>query len=203
MSLQLNYRIKLEDEEAELGNLQIIKKLGKGVFAKVYLVKNEKNDLYALKVVSRRKIDKFAINEQLIVIFKQLEKKILSQIDHLMIVKLVKSYKDAKRIYFLLEYIHGLELNMILHHVGLLTNSDSQFYIASMILILQYLHERDIIYRDLKPENIMVDRQGFIKLVDFGTAKIIQSRTYTLVGSPHYIAPEVIVGKGYGKAADF
>ena len=49
----------------------------------------------------------------------------------------------------------------------------------------------------------MVDRQGFIKLVDFGTAKIIQSRTYTLVGSPHYIAPEVIVGKGYGKAADF
>lgn len=71
-----------------------------------------------------------------------------------------------------------------------------------MILILQYLHERDIIYRDLKPENVMVDNQGFIKLVDFGTAKIIQGRTYTLVGSPHYIAPEVIVGKGYGKMAD-
>ncbi|OMJ91870.1 hypothetical protein SteCoe_5550 [Stentor coeruleus] len=93
-------------------------------------------------------------------------------------------------------------MNVILRHVGLLNNSDSQFYIASMILILQYLHERDIIYRDLKPENIMVDNQGFIKLVDFGTAKIIQGRTYTLVGSPHYIAPEVIVGKGYGKMAD-
>ena len=102
----------------------------------------------------------------------------------------------------MLEYIHGLELAVVLRHVGLLTNADSQFYIASMILVLQYLHERDIIYRDLKPDNIMIDTNGFIKLVDFGTAKIIQSRTYTLVGSPHYIAPEVIVGKGYGKMVD-
>ena len=114
----------------------------------------------------------------------------------------MKSFKDAKRIYFLLEYVHGLELNVILRHVGLLTNTDSQFYVGSMILILQYLHEREIIYRDMKPENIMIDVSGYVKLVDFGTAKVIQGRTYTLVGSPHYIAPEVIVGKGYTKMVD-
>ena len=89
-----------------------------------------------------------------------------------------------------------------MRYVGLLSNTDSQFYIASMILILQYLHERDIIYRDLKPDNIIVDTRGYIKLVDFGTAKVIQTRTYTLVGSPHYVAPEVIVGKGYNKMGD-
>lgn len=71
-----------------------------------------------------------------------------------------------------------------------------------MVLVLQYLHEREIIYRDLKPDNVIVDMNGFIKIVDFGTSKTIQNRTYTLVGSPHYIAPEVIVGKGYGKMVD-
>lgn len=73
---------------------------------------------------------------------------------------------------------------------------------GSLILALQYLHERDIIYRDLKPSNIMIDARGYVKLIDFGSAKITKGRTYTLIGSPHYIAPEAIVGKGYNKAAD-
>jgi len=91
---------------------------------------------------------------------------------------------------------------MILRHIGLLSNSDSQFYIASLVLVLQYLHERDIIYRDVKPDNVMVDSNGFIKLIDFGTAKQVQGRTYTLVGTYHYMSPEAIVGKGYNKNAD-
>lgn len=123
-------------------------------------------------------------------------------IDHPFIVKLVRTFKDSKRLYFLMEYVHGLPLNFILNHVGLLSNSDAQFYISSLILVLQYLHERDIIYRDFKPENVIVDTTGFIKLIDFGTATDIKGRTYTLVGTPHYMAPEVIVGKGYNKNAD-
>ena len=67
---------------------------------------------------------------------------------------------------------------------------------------MQYLHERDIIYRDLKPPNIMIDTKGYIKLIDFGSAKVIKGRTYTLIGSPHYLAPEAIVGKGYTKSVD-
>ena len=123
-------------------------------------------------------------------------------IDHPFIVKLIRTYKDAKRIYFLLEYVHGLELSIIMRHIGAFTSSDAHFYIGSLILVLQYLHERDIIYRDLKPDNVMVDTEGYIKLIDFGTAKQIQNRTFTLLGTPHYMAPEVIIGKGYNKNAD-
>lgn len=123
-------------------------------------------------------------------------------LDSPFIAKLVKTYKDSRRVYFLLEYVHGLELNSILKHVGLLSNNDCLFYVGSLILALQYLHERDIIYRDLKPTNMIVDIKGYIKLIDFGSAKVFKGRTYTLIGSPHYIAPEAIVGKGYNKSAD-
>jgi cGMP-dependent protein kinase len=116
--------------------------------------------------------------------------------------KLVKTYKDNKRIYFLLEYINGLDLDVIMRHIGLFSNHDAQFYTASIILMLQYLHERDIIYRDLKPENIIIDENGYAKLIDFGTAKILKGRTYTIVGTPHYMSPEVITGKGYKAYSD-
>ena len=198
MRQKLHDRIRMQDERVDLPELQVIKLLGKGMFGKVMLVSTPNNyHYYALKVISRRKINKYAIQEHML-----LEKQIMLHVDHPSIVKLVRTYKDPKRIYFLLEYVHGLELSVILKYVGLLSDTDSQFYMASLILVMQYLHERDIIYRDLKPENVMVDSSGYIKLIDFGSAKIVQSRTYTLVGTPHYMAPEVIVGKGYGKSAD-
>lgn len=114
----------------------------------------------------------------------------------------MKSFKDNKRVYLLLEYVHGLDLDVILRNAGLLNNDEAAFYIACLIIILQYLHERDILYRDLKPENIMVGVNGFIKLVDFNSAKVTQGKTYTLVGCPYYTAPEVIAGKGYTKNSD-
>lgn len=71
--------------------------------------------------------------------------------------------------------------------------------------MLEALSDRDIVYRDLKPENIMLDAQGYLKLIDFGSAKKLDSsclRTFTMVGTPHYMAPEVMRGKGYGVEVD-
>lgn len=81
----------------------------------------------------------------------------------------------------------------------------AQFYIASLLLVLEYLHNNCIVYRDLKPENVVVGSDGYLKLVDMGTCKHLPkhfSKTFTIIGTPIYMAPEIIVGKGYSYSAD-
>lgn len=70
-------------------------------------------------------------------------------------------------------------------------------------MALDFIHKLGLIYRDLKPENIMIDYKGFIKVTDFGFCKPIKERTYTLCGTPEYLAPEIIQNKGYGQSADW
>ena len=79
----------------------------------------------------------------------------------------------------------------------------ARFYAASVISCFEYLHEHSIIYRDLKPENLMLDSDGYLKMIDFGFAKVINNRTNTLCGTPEYLAPEIILGKGHNRAVDW
>ena len=102
-----------------------------------------------------------------------------------------------------MEYIKGKELFEVIRDIGFLNKEQTNFYIASMMIAIQYLHERKIIYRDIKPENIIVEKNGYLKLIDFGTAKEIEDRTKTIIGTPHYMAPEIITGGGYSFQVDF
>lgn len=199
MQNMMQKRIALQDTTVSLDDLIFVKILGNGMIGTVYLASSINSKLlYALKVINRTSIENEKIQDSL-----SLERKILLQLDHNFILKLIKTFKDEKRIYFLLEYVRGEDLFDVIRDLGLLNDEDSKFYIAVLLIIFQHLHERDIVYRDLKPENIMIDEDGYPKLIDFGTAKIVNGRTYTMVGTPHYMAPEVIMGKGYGISADY
>jgi protein kinase A len=79
----------------------------------------------------------------------------------------------------------------------------AKFYAAEIVLGIAYLHSHDIIYRDLKPENILLDRHGHIKLCDFGFAKEIEDFTWTLCGTPDYLAPEVVASRGHNHSVDW
>lgn len=192
-------RLYLQDNTLELKDLDYIQPLGSGNYGQVSLVQSRKNKfLYAIKGIAKKQIDYEQLHNNL-----ELERAILLQIDHPFIVKLVKTLKDNKFVYFLMEYIKGKELFDVIRDIGLLTRYQTQFYGASMMLAVEYLHERKFIYRDIKPENIMVIENGYCKLIDFGTAKQILDRTSTIIGTPHYMAPEVILGEGYSFAVDY
>ena len=198
VSKMLAHRLELQDETVSLSQLTVVKELGKGMFGGVYAVVHKtKGTLYALKSVSRRKIRAYDLFSSL-----QQERQVLLEIDHVFIMKLVKTFKDDMRVYFLAELVEGMELFDVLRKLGLVNEEHTKFYACCLLLALEHLHERNIVYRDLKPENVLVDEQGYLKLVDFGTAKVLKGRTFTTIGTPHYMAPEVILGKGYGLSVD-
>ena len=195
----LKDRLYLQDNTVQLNDLIYYMKLGSGSYGNVSLVKSSKNKFfYAIKNISCKQILYSQLHANL-----ELERSILVKIDHPFIVKLVKTMKDKNYVYFLMDYIKGKELFDVIRDIGLLNKFQTQFYGASIMLAVQYLHERKFIYRDIKPENIMVLGNGFIKLIDFGTAKAINDRTKTIIGTPHYMAPEVILGEGYSFKVDF
>ncbi len=195
----LKDRLYLQDNTVQLSDLSYYMKLGSGSYGNVSLVKSNKNKFfYAIKNISCKQILYGQLHLNL-----ELERAILLQIDHPFIVKLVKTMKDKNYVYFLMDYIKGKELFDVIRDIGLLNKFQTQFYGASIMLAVQYLHERKFVYRDIKPENIMVLENGFIKLIDFGTAKAINDKTKTIIGTPHYMAPEVILGEGYSFKVDF
>ena len=195
----LKDRLYLQDNTVQLNDLLYYMKLGSGSYGNVSLVKSQKNKyFYAIKNISCKQILYCQLHLNL-----ELERSILVKIDHPFIVKLVKTMKDKNYIYFLMDYIKGKELFDVIRDIGLLNKFQTQFYSASIMLAVQYLHERKFIYRDIKPENVMILTNGYIKLLDFGTAKILKDKTKSIIGTPQYMAPEVIMGDYYSFEIDY
>lgn len=140
------------------------------------------------------------------------ERRILSDVaGHPFITELITTFSDHDSLYMLLDYVPGGELFSYLRRHRRFPEEWAQFYAAEIVLVLEYLHDHQggVAYRDLKPENLLLDGQGHVKLVDFGFAKRLGSRdsrpveTYTLCGTPEYLAPEVIQNKGHTIAVDW
>lgn len=131
------------------------------------------------------------------------ENTILSNISHPFLIKMLGFTQDDRFLYLVLEYIQGGELFTYLRNKGKLENQEAVFYGSQVTAMFDYLHGKNIVYRDLKPENILIGADGYLKLTDFGFAKQCDSRTYTLCGTPEYLAPEILLNKGHGKPVDW
>lgn len=180
-------------------NFDIIKKLGKGSFGTVFLVRDKLTYQYlAMKCLEKEVVVKKNSVKQL-----YSEKKIFQAVKFPFLLLLETSCKDNVYLFFLCEYQSGGDLYKLMRKLGTLPEHLAQFYAAQVVLALEYLHHCGVVHRDVKPENIMIGISGYIKLGDFGMAKVIKSRTWTICGTPEYIAPEIIMSKGYTHSVDW
>eukprot|EP00929_Paragymnodinium_shiwhaense_P033220 TRINITY_DN18286_c0_g1_i1.p1 TRINITY_DN18286_c0_g1~~TRINITY_DN18286_c0_g1_i1.p1 ORF type:complete len:1024 (+),score=291.07 TRINITY_DN18286_c0_g1_i1:121-3192(+) len=197
MRESLKQHLQMKSKDMGLKMLKHIRLIGKGSFGVVRLVEHKRTGiLYALKRID--KIDGKTPDDV------TSECKVSKEVQHPFICRLVETFETPASIYLLQELITGGQLYEQVTESKLnLNRKGVQFYIGSICLMLEYLHDKSIVYRDLKPENIMLDSQGYLKLVDFGLAKCLDSgKTFTLVGTIYYIAPEVIRSVGYGYECD-
>ena len=183
----------------KLSDYEMGETLGTGSFGRVKIAKNKKTGEYiAMKIMKKIEILKSKQADHI-----ANEIKILSMINHPFVITFGGFTQDDRNLYLDLELINGGELFTYLRGVGQFPLEQAKFYICQIICIFDYLHNKDIIYRDLKPENILIHKSGYLKLTDFGFAKIVEGRTYTLCGTPEYLAPEIILNKGHGKPVDW
>ncbi|OAQ68425.1 protein kinase DC2 [Pochonia chlamydosporia 170] len=200
-------------------NFKVVRTLGTGTFARVCLVRpsnapdtpleqdTRDAQVFALKILRKTEVIKLKQVDHV-----RHERAVLADVaGHPFITNLLASFSDHDSLYMLLDYVPGGELFSYLRKLRRFDEPAARFYAAEIVLVLEYLHEQQggVAYRDLKPENLLLDKDGHIKLVDFGFAKRLGYKddhpveTYTLCGTPEYLAPEVIHNKGHTTAVDW
>eukprot|EP00727_Mastigamoeba_balamuthi_P008750 m51a1_g4498 putative MAST family protein kinase (723) ;mRNA; f:348082-351117 len=197
-----------------IDDFHIIKPLTKGGFAHVYLAKKTNTgDVYAIKVMQKETLGAKNLMQSI-----RIERDILATAKNPFVVKMYYSFASEESVYIVMEYLRGGDLFSLLQRLGTLSEDMARFYAAETTLALEYLHEIGVVHRDLKPDNILIDDLGHIKLTDFGlsdkaltswkdlpsTAAAAEATTAPRkLGTPDYIAPEVLKGEVHGPAVDF
>ena len=220
--------IKNAKNAISIEDFKLIATIGKGAFGKVKFVKYLRDGkYYAMKVLKKDLIRRTKQIDH-----TKSEKRIMQLIDNEFIVKLFFSFQSADRLYMVMEFMQGGELFFHLKQQRKFDEDRTRLYACEIIVALEHLHKNQIIYRDLKPENILLDISGHIKLTDFGLSKMVldeedeieridgvesinssssttsiatfkDKKAFTICGTPEYLCPEILGGKGYDKTVDW
>lgn len=191
-----------EERNLSAQEFEFVRLLGSGAFGKVCLVRR-KGFFYALKSLNKAHLQSAGLAHHV-----ERERTLMVELKSPFIVKLKATFEDADNIYLVLEPVFGGDLFGFLQSAsgGLMSESSARFYLGCVILGLEFMHARGIAWRDLKPENLLIDAtNGYLKLADFGFAKRMGPghRSYTLCGTPEYLAPELVTSAGHGPAVDW
>ena len=188
-------------KEVKNEDFKILKIIGRGSFGKVCLVEYlPTHEIYAMKSLKKDLLIQEEKIENTL-----LEKEILQTMNHPFIINLIFCFQTEQRINFVMPFIPGGELFQHLKNLKHFGELKVKFYAAQMAIAIQYLHDMGYVYRDLKPENILIDEKGYLRLTDFGLAKKLKKgeKTDSFCGTPEYVAPEIINGKGYDENVDW
>ena len=191
-----------QNTKLSMSDFFILSVLGRGYYGKVMLVKHrETGELFAVKSIHKSKlVEKDRVHTVIT------ERNILARVSHPFIIGMKFAFQTPSKFYFGLEYAPGGELFFHMQRRNTFSREEVRLYVAEIALALHHLHSNGIVYRDLKPENVLLDREGFVKLTDFGLSKVVDnadSIATTFCGTTEYLAPEVIAHKPYGKAVDW
>jgi protein-serine/threonine kinase len=196
---------KLSDmcnKKLTIDDFTTLKVIGKGSYGTVLLVeKKDDKKIYAMKILKKK-----AMIKRKQVTHIKAERKIMELIDHPFIIKLIYAFQTPQKLYMVMDYCPGGELFYHIQRVERFNEEAVKFYGAQLVLALEHLHKNNIIYRDLKPENVLINKDGYIKITDFGLSKeniSDNSSAKSFCGTPEYLAPEVVEGKGHGQAVDW
>ena len=183
-------------------DFELLKEIGRGSLGVILLVKyKHNNQLYAMKILS-----KSLIKEKGQEIHTQSERDLMIQINCPFIVNIKFAFQNDTKLFLVQEFVPGGDLYFHLQESGKFDNEKVKFYMIELVLAIIFLHKKNMIYRDLKPENILLDKNGHIKLTDFGISKLLlkpSEKAYTICGTTSYLAPEIMEGKGYNKPVDW
>ncbi|CAF1303143.1 unnamed protein product [Rotaria magnacalcarata] len=186
------------DENLSLDSFKLLRQLGEGGYGTVFLAYHaDINEYVALKAIKKSTL--VETNEQNTIVS---ERQYAFALNHPNIAQLITSFKDNEYVYLAFEFLHGGDLYSLMAYQKL-TELQAKFYSAQIVLTLDYLHKCKVVFRDLKPENIVLTQRGYIKLIDLGLAKIIRGYSKTFCGTPHYIAPEIIMHQPYTVSPDY
>jgi serum/glucocorticoid-regulated kinase 2 len=154
-----------------------------------------------MKVLDKQTIKKYNQEEH-----TKSERDLMVKVECPFVVGIKFAFQDTANLYLLTEFMQGGELFFHLFREKRFKNEKARFYLTEIILAIETLHKNKMIYRDLKPENVLIDKEGHIRITDFGLSKILnkdKEKTFTICGTPQYLAPEILSCEGYDDSVDW